>query len=236
MAILRNEFPATPHWRAADLRAELSRLDTVVRRTDRNRSSAIQALLVPLVEELTSTVGTSGSTAATLVGVAVDEATAVAALDTVSDGSLDITVDGTVYNLTGMNFTGVTTLAAIAAVIDAALTSATVTATTTQVTFTSNTTGTTSTISETSDPAVGTYVGTTIGVDTAQAGTVTQGTGFPPAHAGIQVDIYPELRDFLRKYKLAKDFATASSASVTILDEIAAQVQYALEQYGWTFA
>jgi hypothetical protein len=236
MALLRSEFPATIHWRAADIRHELSRLHTVLARTFPQNSRAVQESVNAKADAISTLTGTGPAlTAATLTGGTVVEATVVTALSGVSDGSLDITVDGVVKNLTGLNFTTVTNLATIAAVIDGALTGAVASAGASEIIITSSTTGYTSTITETSDPGVGTYVGDTLKLETGLGATVVQGQ-YATASTGVQEHLYPEFRDFNRAYKIAVDFAIAHNASSVVLTAIAEQIQYALGEFGWTYA
>lgn len=239
MAILRNEFPATVHWRAADLRHELSRLHTVLARTDGTRSRAIQNTLNAKVEDLTAITGTGPTdTAATLAGAVVVEATVLTALDTVIDGSLDITVDGVLKQLRSMDFSTATTLAQVAAVIDTALVGASAVVDSSNILITSATTGATSTITETTDPAVGTYVGGTLKLETGLGAVVTQGEDnrYATAATGVQTATYPEFRDFNRAYGIAVDFARAHNDPSVVLTSIADQIQYALGEFGWAYA
>jgi len=111
--------------------------------------------------------------------VGVDISANLTALKAVSDGDIEITIDGTVVPLTGLNFTGATTLAGIAKVIEGKIGSlASVTASSTAITITSKTVGTTSTI------AIAQLAGGT-GTDLSVAGllNVTAGTSTAGADA-----------------------------------------------------
>lgn len=77
----------------------------------------------------------------------------VAALIAITSGNWKVTVNGVAQNLANLNFTQCTTLAQIAAVLQAALIDCVVTATSTVLTITANKVGSTSTI------AVATYAG-----------------------------------------------------------------------------
>ena len=70
---------------------------------------------------------TVAATAATLLGGQLVEDTVVGQLQLISDGTLDIDVDGSTVNLTALNFTTVLTLEDIATILNTALTGATVT-------------------------------------------------------------------------------------------------------------
>lgn len=86
----------------------------------------------------------------------------LAAIIAVTNGNLRVTVDGVVYNLAALNFTGCVTLADIASIIQAALTTVAVTASATVITFVSKKVGSTSTV------ALATYAGG--GTDLTAAG------------------------------------------------------------------
>ncbi len=74
-------------------------------------------------------------------------------LKAVTNGDLKVTVNGVAQNLINLNFSNTTTLADIAAILDAALIDCVVTASSTAITFTSNKVGTASTV------ALATYAG-----------------------------------------------------------------------------
>lgn len=86
----------------------------------------------------------------------------------VTSGNLKVTINGTAVNLSGLNFTGATTLAQIAAVINAALQDATVTASGNTIIFSSKKVGTASTI------ALATFAG---GTDLTGATLLNSATG-----------------------------------------------------------
>lgn len=90
------------------------------------------------------------ATAGTLTGAPV---AAVTALKGISAGKLDITIDGTDHNLTGLDFSAVNGLTDVATVLDTALdTFASVEVSGSALVITSATTGNTSTVSYASDP------------------------------------------------------------------------------------
>lgn len=90
------------------------------------------------------------ATAGTLTGAPV---ASVTALKGISAGKLDISIDGTEQNLTGLDFSAVNGLTDVATVLDTALEGhATVTVSGSSLVITSDTTGNTSTVSYASDP------------------------------------------------------------------------------------
>lgn len=76
----------------------------------------------------------------------VDLSGNLTALTAVTDGNLNLTVDGTAQNLTGLNLSTATDLTEIANILQTALTGVTVSVNDNQLIFTSNTTGVTSTV------------------------------------------------------------------------------------------
>lgn len=94
----------------------------------------------------------------------LSEAVVVGTLQTITDGSFNIAVDGgVVQNITGLDFTTTATLADIIALIDAEVTDATIALNgLNQITITSATTGVTSAVSFMSDGATGTGIADTL--------------------------------------------------------------------------
>jgi len=115
------------------------------------------------------------ATSATLTGVQLVEDTVVSQLQQVSDGTLDITVDAGVENLTGLDFTTSLTLEDIATVLDDALTDAGAEVSNLSIKITSDTTGVTSLLSFTSDPGTGTYVGNILKLNDGSGAVLLQG-------------------------------------------------------------
>jgi len=118
---------------------------------------------------------TVAATAATLLGGQLVEDTVVGQLQLISDGTLDIDVDGSTVNLTALNFTTVLTLEDIATILNTALTGATVTISNLSILITSDTTGATSLLTFATSPATGTYLGTTLKLASGTGATLTQG-------------------------------------------------------------
>lgn len=92
----------------------------------------------------------------------------LASLIVVNDGSLTVTVDGTIHSLTAIDLTSATTLINIATILDALFTDCDVSATTTKIIFTSKSYGATSIII---------ISGGGIGTDLAGAGYFNSPTG-----------------------------------------------------------
>jgi hypothetical protein len=118
---------------------------------------------------------TVDATAAVLTGAQLVEDTVVGELQQISDGSLDIDVDGLIENLTGLDFRTVLTLDDIADVLDTALSGATATVDNLSIVITSDTTGALSTLTFVTDPATGTYVGNVLKLATGTGASLVQG-------------------------------------------------------------
>lgn len=87
----------------------------------------------------------------------------------VTNGDLKVTINGVIHNLAGLNFTGVTSLADIATVLQAALIDATIISNATEIIFTSKKVGTSASIALAANAAGGT--------DLSAAGFLSVGTG-----------------------------------------------------------
>lgn len=116
------------------------------------------------------------STPAVLTGAELVAITAIDQLQQISDGTLDIDVDGVTINVTAIDGRTITSLAGIAAVLDAAIAGASISVSDDdRIIITSATTGVTSTISVASDPGSGTYIGTILGLGAGTGAVATQG-------------------------------------------------------------
>lgn len=118
---------------------------------------------------------TVAATSASLTGAQLSEDTVVGLLQQISDGTLDITIDGVVENLTALDFTTSLTLSDIATVIDTALTGGTAVINNLSIVITSATTGATSTITFTTDPGTGTYIGSILKLNSGSGAVAVQG-------------------------------------------------------------
>lgn len=108
----------------------------------------------------------------------------LAGLIAVSSGDIKITIDSVAYNITGLNFTGCTTLAQIAAVLQTKVTNGTVTSNSTTITVTSKKVGTPSTVTM---GAVTSGTGTDLsGASYFHTATETTGTGVNSSGESIQ--------------------------------------------------
>jgi hypothetical protein len=102
---------------------------------------------------------TVAATAGALTGSQVSEAVVVETLQTVSDGSFDIDVDGVTQNITGLDFRTIDALDDIVTLLNTNISGATVTEDDQKIVITSDTTGASSAISLVSSAASGTFVG-----------------------------------------------------------------------------
>ncbi|MAB53533.1 DUF3383 family protein [Marinobacter sp.] len=134
------------------------------------------------------------ATAAKLTGAQLSEATTVAALQQVSDGTLDITIDSTEENLTALDFRSETTLDGIASVIDAALSGGSAAVVDQRIVITSDTTGATSTITLVTDPGSGTFIGETLALSGGGGAVATQGAASDTLAAETKVAAVTALR------------------------------------------
>lgn len=130
------------------------------------------SLIIGLHRAATETVPAS---AATLVSTQFVEATLLAQLQTITDGSLNVSVDGVVEPITGLDFSVVTSLEEIAALLDTNLTGASVTVDNGYFKISSATTGATSLLTYMTPGATGTFVGGILTMANGTGGTLTQG-------------------------------------------------------------
>lgn len=136
---------------------------------------------------------TIDATAAKLTGAQVSEATVVDALQQVSDGTLDIDVDGITQNLTALDFQSVTTLDGVAGVIDTALTGASAAIEDQRLVITSATTGATSSITFATDPGTGTFIGELLAITTGSGASLTQGAASDTLTSETKLEAITEL-------------------------------------------
>lgn len=136
---------------------------------------------------------TVAATAAKLTGAQVSEATVVSELQQVSDGTLDIDIDGLTQNLAALDFQSVTTLDGVAGVIDTALTGATAEIDDQRLVITSATTGATSSITFATDPGTGTFIGDLLAITTGSGASLTQGAAADTLTAETKLEAITEL-------------------------------------------
>lgn len=116
------------------------------------------------------------ASAAALTGAQLSEAAVIPQLQLISDGTLDIDVDGTTVNVTGLNLQSITTLSGVATALNTAIAGATVTLSTdNRIVVTSDTTGVLSLMTFATDPGTGTYVGNLLALGSGTGATTVQG-------------------------------------------------------------
>lgn len=115
------------------------------------------------------------ATAATLRSTQLVESTLVSQLQTITDGSFNITVDATPVVAASLDFSTTTTLDGVAAILDAAITGAVVSHNNGYLTVTSSTTGATSLLTYMTPGPAGTFIGGLLTMSSGTGGTLTQG-------------------------------------------------------------
>ncbi len=115
------------------------------------------------------------ATAATLRSTQLVEATIISQLQTITDGSFNITVDATPVVAASLDFSAATTLDAVAVILDTAITGATVSHNNGYLTVTSATTGATSLLTYMTPGPAGTFIGALLTMSSGTGGTLTQG-------------------------------------------------------------
>ena len=124
------------------------------------------------------------------------EATVVSALQSISDGSFSITVDGGVAEeVTALDFRGVTSFADIIALI--AVTGGTTTEANGYISITSATTGATSTVTVMSAAASGTFIGDILALSAGSGVTVVSGAASSVLTAETMVDALTALKSLV---------------------------------------
>ncbi|MBL1319592.1 MAG: DUF3383 family protein [Methylophaga sp.] len=122
---------------------------------------------------------TVAAASAILTGAQLSEATVVSQLQAISNGSLDIDVDGTTVSIAAMDLRTVTSLADVATLLDSevsGITGAAVTVSASnEIVVTSATTGVLSLMTVASDPATGTFIGTILGLSAGSGAVTVQG-------------------------------------------------------------
>jgi len=116
------------------------------------------------------------ATSAKLIGNQISEAETIGVLERISDGSIDITIDGTAVSVSGLDFRGETDLNGVAGIINTALDGASVFVVDGRFNVVSDTTGALSTITFASDSGTGTYIGDIIAISDGSGAVITQGT------------------------------------------------------------
>lgn len=139
-----------------------------------------------------------GATAAVLTGAQLVEATVVSQLQAISDGSLDIDVDGTTVSVTAMDLRSVTSLDDVVTLLEDetdGITGATVTLSDdNRIVVTSDTTGVLSLMDFAVDPASGTFLGTILGMTSGSGAATTQGAAAVVLTAETQIEAADALK------------------------------------------
>jgi hypothetical protein len=133
------------------------------------------------------------ATAATLTGGQVNEVTVVDDMQSISDGSMDIDVDGVTESLSAMDFQTVTSLSDIAEIIDTELTGATCEADGNQIVITSSTTGATSELTYATAGASGTFIGDVLNLSEGSGAVLVQGAAADTLTAETMLEAITEL-------------------------------------------
>lgn len=138
------------------------------------------------------------ATAAVLTGAQLVEVSVVDQLQAISDGSLDIDVDGTTVSVTALDLRSVTTLADVAVLLDnevTGITGATVTVSDDdRIIVTSDTAGVLSLMDVAVDPGTGTFIGTILGMATGTGAVATQGADAAVLTAETQIEAITALK------------------------------------------
>ena len=115
------------------------------------------------------------ASAAVLTGAQVSEATIVPQLQEISDGAMDVDVDGATKSLASLDFRVVTDLDDIVTILNDALTGGTVSTSDQKIIITSDTTGVLSLIDFAADPGSGTFVGNILALADGTGAATVQG-------------------------------------------------------------
>lgn len=130
------------------------------------------SLIIGLHRATTENVAAS---AATLRSRQLVEATIISQLQSITDGSFDISVNGTPAVASALDFSSITTLDAVAALLDTAIAGATVAHDNGYITVTSSTTGVLSLLTVFTPGVAGTFVGEILGMTAGSGSVLTQG-------------------------------------------------------------
>ena len=115
------------------------------------------------------------ATSAVLTGAQLSEATVIGQLQSISDGSFDVDVDGAAENITGLDFQSALSLDDVVTLLNAELAGATATEADQKLIITSDTTGATSLMTVVSPGASGTFVGDILALATGTGASLVQG-------------------------------------------------------------
>ena len=145
---------------------------------------------------------TVAASAAQLKGAELSEAAVVGALQSIADGSMTITIDGTAQTLSALDFRTVTSLSGIVDVLDASLTGGSVSLDNVGLVITSATTGATSTIDYAEVHTTGTFVGSILGLAAGTGAMAVQGAAASTLAAESKEDAVNAVRAETNAYGL----------------------------------
>lgn len=138
---------------------------------------------------------TVAASAAVLLGEQLSEAATIPVLQTITDGSFDIDVDGVTVNVIGVDFSTTVDLEGVATLLNTEVTGATVTLDNSRIKIVSDTTGATSLITFATEGATGTYLGSVLGLNSSSAATTTQGAVADSLTAESKVEALTALKE-----------------------------------------
>lgn len=130
------------------------------------------------------TVATKGN----LSGAQLSESSVVGQLQTITDGQMELDIDGVTETLTALNFTAVTTLDGAASVVDSALTGASAAIDNIGMVITSDTTGASSIVEFATDDGTGTFIGDILALTNGSGAVSTDGIDAGVISAESKID------------------------------------------------
>jgi len=138
---------------------------------------------------------TVAATAGTLTSPQLTEATVISQLQSISDGSFTITVDGGIAeDVTALDLRSITSLAELATLLDTEITGAGVTIADQKIVITSATTGATSAISYLTDAGSGTFIGDILSLATGTGAVIVDGAASDTLAVETKVEAITELK------------------------------------------
>ncbi len=161
---------------------------------------------------------TVAAIAASLTGPQLVAETVIGQLQTISDGSFDIDIDGTTEEISGLDFRTTTELSDIVTLLNDELSGGTASLSTDglSIVITSDTTGASSTITNTSEGSTGTYVGSLLGLGLGDGNGLVQGAAADTLAAETKLAAVTELKNQVN-FKALVFIAKPVDADVTAL-------------------
>lgn len=139
---------------------------------------------------------TTPATSGVLRGAQLSEASLIGQLQTISDGSFNISIDGVVQNITAFDGRTLTSFDDVVDALNTAITGATVTLSDQRIIITSDTDGATSIVSLVTTGATGTYLGNILGLATGTGATSIDGVASAVLSAETKLDAVNNATDF----------------------------------------